>query len=118
MQHAIARDAQDVGHHLEIDAQMFTPNLNPAPAPPEDVNLEQNPDAAPGRRGDGRSGHTQAWKWAQSQDEAGIETEIDEVRELQDTHGNRSIARAAEDGVDQEQHQDDSRPAQHDPAVG
>ena len=59
------------------------------------------------------AGDAQLGKWTQPEDEAGVEHDVDRVREPQRTHRDRGVAGTAEDRVDQKQKQHRAAPAQH-----
>src|SRR6185436_9969996 len=66
-------------------------------------------------RSDGGAGHAELWKWADAENQARPEDDVDRIREPQHPHRDRGIARATEDGVNEEEHHHGAASSQHDP---
>ncbi len=69
--------------------------------------------AAPDGGGDRRTRHAEFGERPEAEDETGAEKDVDGVGEPEHAHGNRRVARAAEDGVDEKQHDDRGVAAEH-----
>ena len=76
----------------------------------EPVQLVEDAGAAADRRRHRGAGHAQLGERPQAEDEARAEHDVDDVREPEHPHRDRGVARAAEDGVDEEQQQDVTLP--------
>jgi hypothetical protein len=81
------------------------------------VELVEHTDAAPGKGGQGRTGDAHVRKRSKAEDEAGIEDQVDDVRDPEQAHGDGCIACAAKDGVVEEQHDDGAAAAERDARV-
>src|SRR5260370_33846436 len=65
----------------------------------EAVELIENADAAADERGEGRAGDPEFGEWAQTEDEARIKNEIDDVGDPEQTNGDGGVTGAEEDSV-------------------
>ncbi len=81
------------------------------------IELVEHADAAASESGKGCAGDTELGERAPAENEAGVEDEIDDVGDPEQTHGDCGVASAAEDGVVEKKHQDGAAAAQGDTRV-
>src|SRR5262249_51785797 len=83
----------------------------------EHVKLKQDANASPYAGGNRGPCNTEPGKWPKAPDEAGIEAQVDEVGQPENSHGNGCISGAAKDCIDEKKQKDDAGTAQHDSRV-
>ena len=77
----------------------------------------KDPDTASGEGGERRAGDPEFRKWAEAEDQTGIEDQVKDIRHPEQAHGDGSIAGAAEDGVVQKKQHNHTRAAKSDAGV-
>src|SRR5579864_7344353 len=96
---------------------MFAQNVQVRAALAEHVKLKQDANASSDAGGNRGPCNAEPGKWSKAPDQAGIEEQIDAVRQPENTHGNGCISGAAKDRIDEEKQEDDAGTAQHDSRV-
>ena len=91
--------------------------LNPAPAGEQVEQAIDHADAATDIRGHRRAGHPEFGERPVAVDQAGVEDDVDAVRQSQRAHGDGRIASTPEDRVDEKQEHDAETGAEHDAGV-
>src|ERR1700679_2938442 len=81
------------------------------------VELVEDPNASPGEGSEGGAGHAEFRERPQAKYQAGIKNQVEDVRNPQQTHGDRRIPGAAEDGIVQKEQQNHARAAQSNPGI-
>src|SRR5271163_2962260 len=81
------------------------------------VELIKNADAAPGKGGERRARHSELRKWPKAKDQARVQNQIEDVRDPEQAHGDRGIARSSEDRIVQKEHHDNAGAAKRNPRV-
>ena len=80
----------------------------------EHVKLKNDANASSYAGGNRSPCNAQPGKGPEAPDEAGIEAQIDEVRQPENTHCNGCISSTAKDRIDEKEQEDDAGAAQHD----
>jgi hypothetical protein len=88
-------------------------NVHPRARPEQPAECEQCAGAAADGRGDRRTGYAELRKWTESKDQTRTERDVDGVRQPEYAHGDRRVARSAEDRVDQKQQEHRCIAAEH-----
>src|SRR5882672_10985043 len=83
----------------------------------EAIKLVEYADASAGESGEGGSGDAELGERSPAENEAGVEDEIDDVGDPEQTHGDGGVACAAEDGVIEKEQHDDAAAAEGDACV-
>src|SRR5271170_6979049 len=86
--------------------------LKPLRSFAKSIELVKNTDAASGKGGECCTSYAKFGKRAKTEDKAGIEYQVEYVRDPKQTHGNRSVTSAAKDSVVKEEHQNNTRAAE------
>src|SRR5947207_2132396 len=118
LQDAGQRDAQEAEQDAEVDMKLAAENADALRAAEETVELIEHADAAAGEGRESRAGHPKFWERTPAKDEARVENEIDDVGYPEQTHGDGSVTRAAEDGVVEKEEHDGGATAEGDAGVG
>src|SRR5205807_10542637 len=77
LERAVAGNAQDIGHDFEVESAVLTVDYNAPPASPQNVEGEKDAHATANAGRNGRTGDSQFRKWTQSQNQTGIQAEVD-----------------------------------------
>src|SRR5438132_2793816 len=117
LQDAGQRDAQEAEQDAEVDMKLAAENADALRAAEETIELREHANSAAGEGGEGRAGDAQLWEWSAAEDEAGIENEIDDVGNPEQTHGDGGVTCTADDGVAQKEEHDGGAPAEGDAGV-
>ena len=118
LEHAGRRQPPDAAHHRRVEPEVARLDAQPPVAPRQPVELVEHAGAAAEVGGDGGAGHAERRERPQPEDEARGEHDVERVGQPQHAHGDRRVAGAAEDGVDEEEQHDRGVAAEHDPRVG
>ena len=113
----IPADLKDVPHQLQLQADVLSQNVQVRAALAEHVKLKHDANASSDAGGNRGPCNAEPGKRPKAPDQAGIEEQIDAVRQPENTHGNGCISGAAKDRIDEKKQQDDAGTAQHDSRV-
>ena len=89
-----------------IEPEMPRVNVDARAGLEQSAEREQRAGSAADRRRDRRAGDAQLRERSEPKDQTRSEHDVDRVRQPEHAHRDRRVARAAEDRVDQEQHDD------------
>src|SRR5579884_167243 len=117
LQNARQRNPQQPQQNAKMQTNLAAQDSNAFRAAKQAVELIGDSDASARKSGQRGARYAQLGKWPQSEDQARIEDEVDDVRYPQQAHGNGCVSRAAEDGVVQEEHHDRSAAAKSDARI-
>src|SRR5215472_10039670 len=79
LKNAGQRNAQQPQQHLKVDAELAAQNMNALGPLQKAVELIEHADAASGKRGERCAGDAELRKWAPTENETGVEDQIDDV---------------------------------------
>src|SRR5262249_26385553 len=117
LQDADSSHLENVPHQLQLQADVFAKNVQVRAALAEHVKLKHDANASSYAGGNRGPGNAEPGKWSKAPDQAGIEAQVDEVRQPENAHGNSCVSGAAKDRIDEKKQKDDAGTAQHDSRV-
>ena len=117
LQNASQRNAQQAQENSQVDAELTAQNADALRTAEQAVELIEHADAAAGESSEGRAGDTELGKWPPAENETGIEDEIDDVRDPEQSHGDGRVAGPAKDGVVEKEHHDNATAAERDARI-
>ena len=111
------RHPEQTQDDFQLDSYVRRGHLQPG-ASTESVELVQDPDSPSDHRGHGRACEAHLGKRADTEDEQGIEHDVDAVGDPDRSHRHRRVTCAPVDRVVHEQEQDHRHRTVNDPGVG